>query len=125
MSKHTPGPWVVSGAMATDKLHVKGKETGHEWHYSSRAIFSGELMICRVEIYVGEGIVGYCSPQSHEEFLANARLIAQAPRLLEALTSIADRLEQIQYDHNICDGDLALAEARAAIAAATEGDSHE
>lgn len=39
-----------------------------------------------------------------------------ADGLLEALENICQRLEQMQYDHNTCDGDLVLEKARAAIA---------
>jgi hypothetical protein len=41
---------------------------------------------------------------------------AKIERLREALENMCDRLEQIQYDHNTCDGDLVLEEARAALA---------
>lgn len=41
---------------------------------------------------------------------------AEIERLTTTLENMCQRLEQIQYDHNTCDGDLVLEEARAAIA---------
>lgn len=118
MSEFTKGPWEVSFALATDHLHVKNEEAGREWYHSSRAIFAGDMKIAHVDINISNTVIGYPTPQSHEELLANANLIASAPDLLEALENICQRLEQMQYDHNTCDGDLALEEARAAIAKA-------
>jgi hypothetical protein len=67
MSKHTPGPW---------KADDKGKAV----FIPLRAHHCEQLGIQ----------VGFVSWEDDKESLANARLIAAAPELLEALKRIAD-----------------------------------
>ena len=94
MSKHTPGPWLIeaqnshTGAIAT--VH----NTTDVW----------------VEIWSENWIVTGMGP---EEQSANARLIAAAPDLLEALQRAVDLLAR--YPKH----DEAWRQARAAIAKAT------
>lgn len=64
--KHTPGPWKMSELAA----YVTREHTGEEW---SGAEF-------------GEGC-------DKDEAIANARLIAVAPMMLEALDQLADDME--------------------------------
>lgn len=90
MSKHTPGPWGVYLNNDTNQFeifHDEGRGFGH--------------MLARVEGEKGR-------------FAANARLIAAAPDLLEALQDIVARNE-IQNWFN-------LDKARAAIAKALDTD---
>ena len=96
MSKHTPGPWVVSA----DPLHlhslmtvIGGKESGPP-----------QQMIVQVSGFA-----------EWKEAAANVRLIAEAPELLEALKLIANA-ENSALDLAYCKGI-----ARAAIAKATGG----
>lgn len=98
MSKHTPGPWVY--VRTERKIGVRDRSDTQSFGMVSA--------------------IAYIDEWDHEEFLHNARLIAQAPRLLEAL----------EYMLNVCpaidaSGEDAHDKARAAIAAVTEGDSHE
>lgn len=87
MTKHTPGPWhVVEGKLTKSSLEV---------HANSRAI-------CEL----------WRSWDSETE-LANARLIAAAPEMLEALQMIANELPCL--DNLMSDKEI----ARAAIAKAT------
>ncbi|EKL0657274.1 hypothetical protein ACF0C8_10115 [Pseudomonas aeruginosa] len=90
MSKHTPGPWFING---------------HE-RYTKY-----------VEARIGGGWVqevAACGPtENPEQQEANARLIAAAPELLEALQSC------IQQITALCSADDVPDQARAAIAKAT------
>ena len=63
MSKHTPGPWAVGSASG----HI---ETANAWRMS--------IATCYNKDSKADGV-------SKEEFAANARLIAAAPELLDAL----------------------------------------
>jgi len=65
MNKHTPGPWIV------------------KWDYN---VFSGERGIATCGGYTDN----YRAGAIHAENRANARLIAAAPELLEAINHIWD-----------------------------------
>ena len=101
MSKWTPGPWNIGSSdlpVSRMSIHCKGhKDSCHS----------------TVALMVSRGVIGI----SHDEEFANARLIAAAPELLEALedcVAVMDRelagLKAIQPE---------LSSARAAIAKAT------
>jgi len=85
MNKHTPGPW------ETDKVAVRsGGPNGRQ--------------ICLCEITVR----GRPYDETYDEAIANARLIAAAPDLLEALKewvgyvpSSTDEIEQARIDRAI------------------------
>lgn len=102
MSKRTPGPWVTFNY---------GGNTGD-------GEFEG-LGVCQqgksVAVMMGDpnGYVCDCPPSKYQE--ANARLIAAAPDLLEAL-------EVIAADSRWISGEPTLLQARAAIAKA-KGDA--
>jgi hypothetical protein len=102
MSKHTPGPWeIAKPAFGEQHIYVssgnsvRGKLPAH----------SGRQHICVVPYEGKRGAIAY-----HEMFNANARLIAAAPELLEALKLIASA-ENSALDLAYCKGI-----ARAAIA---------
>ncbi len=88
MSKHTKGPWTASGfdEEYTDQINIKG-----DGFYVAAAIWMG-------------------NPGEQE---ANARLIAAAPELLEALEAV---LQQVDDDSSY---EEMRADIRAAIAKAT------
>lgn len=100
MSKHTPGPWVA-------------RNSGPHWNNSK----------------VSNWTVHYGDDEEHivdhvyEE--ADARLIAQAPRLLEALGECISAIKQLQYDHGTIEGSMALSLAEEVYAAATKETSHD
>lgn len=110
--KHTPGPWTV------------GEEVDSAGHVVYIPIQRGKLHISTTGVYgrkpdgstAGRRYTDQCGTQRHEpvisaeECRANARLIAAAPDLLEALQavlSVADR-KTVEFD-----------KVRAAIAKAT------
>ena len=92
MSKHTPGPWRY-------KLH--------------RVDCNYMLITCSDDPQEGDNLRGYCGE-------ANARLIAAAPDLLEALQDLfgAD-MEHVLMGDGKDDQVAAIAKAHAAIAKAT------
>lgn len=106
MSAHTPGPWVF-GNWADKK---QGEPDGASW----------------VEIWSlqdGEDALPFVACK-HQDQLANARLIAAAPELLEALKDMLEvhgvRWEHVRADSSIPQSWVELSDkARAAIAKAT------
>lgn len=74
MSKHTPGPWIVG--QPEDHPYMVQKMDDEEYWFHSIA-----------DCEVGENM-------TEEEGKANARLIAAAPELLEALEDCLKFLEQ-------------------------------
>lgn len=97
MSKHTPGPWFVNG---------------HE-HYTKY-----------VEARIGGGLlqeVAACGPtEKQEQQEANARLIAAAPELLEALQHIEEYWNRDSNEQAMTDALWHIIEtAQATIAKAT------
>lgn len=99
MSKHTPGPWRDSfdGGYYVETAHDIPGDCG---------------LVCAVTVFAIPG-----------RDLANARLIAAAPELLEALESVLEDFEllcnQRGIDHTLL---ASLDKPRAAIAKATGGE---
>lgn len=93
MSKHTPGPWIRDG-LTVYSLVSNGFRKGIE------------LFVNRFSVFIKAG--RSCSAEEAE---ANARLIASAPELLEALIELRDG-----YLENV---GLPAVRANAAIAKAT------
>ena len=94
MAKHTPGPW------ETDKM---------EGDFFPRVILPPREDWCKSSITINEG------RGDMEECQANARLIAAAPDLLEALRELAGCLNVLNPNRRLV---KALREARASIAKA-------
>ena len=86
-TKHTPGPWTTHGVH--DKILIRAKVTGSDSTKKTIAVVEGFSV-------------------------SNALLIAAAPELLEALTSLEGYLRETPH-HN----STQAAAARAAIAKAT------
>ena len=97
MSKHTPGPW------QTDQAE-------HDAPYQDIRIHAGKGSICSVWIDDAP-LHDYNAEQR-----ANARLIAAAPELLEALRTAVDHLEGMPDQEDVA---ACVVKARAAIAKAT------
>ena len=102
MSAHTPGPWVVGNQTPLNF----GVQRGHGMEHL--------------------GFVYGPSFPEHSEVgrrsLANARLIAAAPELLDALQALVSATERVSVgDYSEETHDMAVSKARAAIAKATGG----
>jgi hypothetical protein len=73
MSKHTPGPWIGAGPSFGDPLPRYTTSIMTEWEHED----DGFIEICEFPFHHHDG-----------ENEANARLIAAAPDLLEALKGV-------------------------------------
>lgn len=94
MTKHTPGPWVVNPIQL-----------------NQIATPDARLEIARATVL-----------RDQHETIANARLIAAAPELLEALKAIVKSLAD-QDDEGLIEHAQQMIDARAAIAKATNQES--
>jgi len=99
MSKHTPGPWVIDHETRPVEICV----VYHTNHPNSFVYIRGAL--------------GYWDADKDEN-MANAKLIAAAPELLEALQLMVGTFLDTEGSHSQCEDD-ATDVARAAIAKAT------
>lgn len=107
MSQHTPGPWEVQSVFPD-------KSKGHTFDPSVCIVaHDDECLTYRVA-----DIPDVVEP--YDEQMANARLIAAAPMLLDTLLGVADFL--MEYRHQTGDGAL-LDEVLATIRAA-KGESN-
>lgn len=103
-SKHTPGPWTYQENSDAYTHIVRGPTN---------------CLICQL------------SQSTHVEIEANARLIAAAPEMLQALTAVVEAMDKGGLDELMCcngrecgcraatNGDLLVHELRALIAEAT------
>lgn len=106
--KGTPGPWEV-----VENPDSGGGDTAIS---NSASIYSDD------ETYVADVYRGYVGSEivTHDQQLANARLIAAAPELLEALRGMMAEYEALHAEHDLGECQ-ATVDARAAIAKATGG----
>jgi hypothetical protein len=123
-TKHTPGPWKVSDKMMTDELVCRHDTLG-AWVYSCRYIEgAGKLLAtAQSDEPIGAGRKGgHPQVESRDEMLANARLIAAAPDLLDALKGLFEHCTMIHRvwgdGSNRKEADAAIAAGKAAIAKA-------
>lgn len=90
MTKHTPGPWtavpVESGAKRRDLVYVK-IQSERSLAYANVGARDGEVAGAYAELPAGRSRGVTISPA---EALANARLIAQAPAMLDVLKAIEE-----------------------------------
>lgn len=82
-ARHTPGPWEVFEGGNFVKIVAKGY---HERRKSTESGYvGGPLSVGEAQYYATENY-----DQDHEKALANARLMAAAPDLLQTLKAILD-----------------------------------
>jgi hypothetical protein len=77
-TQHTPGPWIGAGPSFGDPLPRYTTTIMTEWEHQD----DGYIQICELPFH-----------HHDDENEANARLIAAAPDLLEALQQIKQRLD--------------------------------
>jgi hypothetical protein len=101
---------------------MKPNNTSHTpgpWHIGKRA--------CQLYVYgpLGEEVAGASSFTSgHEETLANARLIASAPDLLEALNLALATIERLAPSHRGFDSTCGTKDVICAAISKAEGSTH-
>ena len=102
MTAHTPGPWFIGTDFSDQGRHIYAKQMvcdddGEEWHPLIASTDDDERLI---------------------DWQANARLIAAAPDLLEALQTLVQMSEA--FANELHEGHPDVVAARAAIAKATQ-----
>jgi hypothetical protein len=119
-TKHTPGPWG----------YERNPRTAYTFNVFADGIRIAEALAGPAKLQTDYFGGKWVDPNNAADGEDNARLIAAAPELLEALiwmTEHAAAHEEILRDHNLLDGesiylaDEAHTKARAAIAKATGG----
>jgi hypothetical protein len=110
--KHTPGPW----GFGTSNKKTYGMAPGEWWE---TAIHVGDTKpgnVLATAVMGGSG----ATRSDRESVEANARLIAAAPELLEALKECLPQIRWASIHGSRCDE--LIAEVEAAIRKATEGE---
>lgn len=109
MNKHTPGPWWFNKSDLDARTHG--------YAIMSRVPKGWEETICAVEQVDGE-----YPTETNERRLADARLIAAAPELLEVAEQALEQLKLI-YKPTPLDGDAALIRKMEAAVLKAKGES--
>lgn len=121
-AEHTPGPW---------ELHTKLMPTytkcddfdAHTVTIGCGELIIGEVMAIQFHDWIdARGYTGYPRVSDFEQNICNARLIAAAPELLDALRSML-----VQFNFNTITGIVhdeiaVIVKAREAVAKATGGE---
>lgn len=105
---HTPGPWTFS------------EEVGGSYPIYPDGKF--------LDPWIGEAKGTHVGPDDHDEILANARLMAAAPELLEVLKAViapfAYASDQMLEQYSDTPQPIAILAARRAIAKAEKGNNN-
>ncbi len=87
MSEHTPGPWNIHASSIESQPFIVTPDDGQApWVAFQQWVASGNKIVCTTSMQTGKG--GWPNVESVEEAKANARLMAAAPELLQALKEI-------------------------------------
>ena len=107
---HTSGPWCIHRSYANAQTLAATDYYGGRWEFTHTYIGQGERIIAQVEHRSKDS--GWPSVHNVEEMWANARLIASAPELLDALRRLTHPMasdEDLQHAIAV----IAKAEGRA------------
>jgi len=102
-TKHTPGPWAWRNKYFRDELQIKqGREIGIEptqclTNDGATAVMAGDRRVALVDLQANIK-KRYWSTADDPERDANARLIAAAPELVEALAGALWTAEENGFD---------------------------
>jgi hypothetical protein len=115
MSKHTPAPWNIHPNYTEIKPLAVVQEDGRGFVAWATYVARGTKIIA--EVRGNSSSMGWGFVDNQFEIEANARLIASAPELLEALKDIIDNISKCPCE--VDDNDILLWDnARRAIAKA-------
>ena len=103
MSKFTPGPW-----------HISAGTYSQRWVVDSKSPPTGKQNLIAM-------LQSHWKGNENDTMGANARLIAAAPAMYEALKACAEFIHHYDQEHNIGDGKV-LEQAIAALRAAERGE---
>ena len=107
---HTQGPWCIHRAYANAQTIAVTDDDGKSWEFTHTYISQGEKIIAEVQHQSKAS--GWPHVHNVDEMWANARLIAAAPELLEALRNLTHPMasdEDLQHALAV----IAKAEGRA------------
>ena len=100
-AEHTPGPWSLHKLSKGNEPFIVESENGETWVAYSQSVGHGDMLVADVMMMTAKS--GYPCVGNREECDANARLIAAAPELLEALIEARCRCNQIVTKQSFSD----------------------
>lgn len=93
---HTSGPWCIHRGYANAPTMKITGDDGESWEFTHTHIGQGEKIIAQVQHQTKDS--GWPHVHDVEEMWANARLIAAAPKMLDALKGLLEVVEE-NYDN--------------------------